>query len=437
MDPFSSGRTLGNTLNALFVAHDDADYLLAEGGAATFETSLRVAGSTSSLGARVERETSVAAQAEVGGERRPRRRRRLPAEPADGRRHLRRRVGAPGAHRAHPLEPHGRRAGRRRPRDRPAVRRYSGRTWARRPAPRSGSRRASRRARRCSRSRFRLGGPGDRARIRLRHAHAARRSGPRSSTSRRSAAGFGRWRSWMPARRRAPTDLFSSTVLAGAGVGVSLLRRRAAVRPEPPAHPGYRRQGALRHRRPGAAMKGRRRVAWPLLAALGPACGDRRTSAADRTAAHGAVDRRRHGRNSRATGRRPSGATRSICSRSARWRAIPESGSRCIRADTIEAGEYPVRAPDVADTTRRPSAAIGLRWFSQTSVMGFQGDSGGVTLERRADGSLSGRFTAGAHRTHRQGPTARDGVVRWSRGPRLRPRECAGRGRRHHPPGHR
>ena len=41
VDPFSLGRTLGNTLNALFVAHDNADYALAEGGAATFETSLR------------------------------------------------------------------------------------------------------------------------------------------------------------------------------------------------------------------------------------------------------------------------------------------------------------------------------------------------------------------------------------------------------------
>ncbi len=63
VDPFSSGRTLGNTLNALFVAHDDADYLLAEGGAATFETSLR-SGLDLILGARVERETSVSRQAE-------------------------------------------------------------------------------------------------------------------------------------------------------------------------------------------------------------------------------------------------------------------------------------------------------------------------------------------------------------------------------------
>ena len=61
-DPFSSGRTLGNTLNALFVAHDDADYLLAEGGAATFETSLRT-GLDLVVGARVERETTAARKA--------------------------------------------------------------------------------------------------------------------------------------------------------------------------------------------------------------------------------------------------------------------------------------------------------------------------------------------------------------------------------------
>ena len=63
VDPFSLGRTLGNTLNALFVAHDNADYALAEGGAATFETSLRP-GLDLSVGARVERESTVRQKAE-------------------------------------------------------------------------------------------------------------------------------------------------------------------------------------------------------------------------------------------------------------------------------------------------------------------------------------------------------------------------------------
>jgi hypothetical protein len=64
--------------------------------------------------------------------------------------------------------------------------------------------------------------------------------------------------------------------------------------------------------------------------------------------------------------------------------------------DTIEAGRYPIRRPDLADTTLPPSAALALRWFSQTTVMGFQGDSGSLMLERRPDGSLGGRFNAGA-----------------------------------------
>ena len=94
-------------------------------------------------------------------------------------------------------------------------------------------------------------------------------------------------------------------------------------------------------------------------------------------------------------------------------------------ADTIEAGEYPIRAPDVADTTRPPSAAIGLRWFSQTSVIGFQGDSGGLTLERRADGSLSGRFTAGAHPLTGKGRLHVTGSFNGLR-TTTAPRKCAG-----------
>jgi hypothetical protein len=62
VDPFGSGRMIGNTLNALFVAHDNADWVLAEGGAAGFETSLRT-GLDLFLGARVERQTSVGREA--------------------------------------------------------------------------------------------------------------------------------------------------------------------------------------------------------------------------------------------------------------------------------------------------------------------------------------------------------------------------------------
>jgi hemolysin secretion/activation protein ShlB/FhaC/HecB len=62
VDPISPGHTLGNTVDALFVAHDDADYVLAEGGAIGFATSLSTAlDLEASL--RVEHETSVRREA--------------------------------------------------------------------------------------------------------------------------------------------------------------------------------------------------------------------------------------------------------------------------------------------------------------------------------------------------------------------------------------
>jgi hypothetical protein len=65
-------------------------------------------------------------------------------------------------------------------------------------------------------------------------------------------------------------------------------------------------------------------------------------------------------------------------------------------ADTITPGVFPVRRPDVADTTRPPSAAVALRWFSKTMIMGYQGDTGRVTVERTPDGTIAGRFAIGA-----------------------------------------
>jgi hypothetical protein len=65
-------------------------------------------------------------------------------------------------------------------------------------------------------------------------------------------------------------------------------------------------------------------------------------------------------------------------------------------ADTIGPGVYPIRRPDVADTTRPPAAAVALRWFSKTTIMGYQGDSGRVTVERTPDGTLAGRFAVHA-----------------------------------------
>jgi hypothetical protein len=59
LDPFAPAPGIGNTLNALFVAHDDADYLLAHGVSAGYETSLGT-GLELAVGARYERQTSVA-----------------------------------------------------------------------------------------------------------------------------------------------------------------------------------------------------------------------------------------------------------------------------------------------------------------------------------------------------------------------------------------
>ncbi len=59
VDPFAPAPGVGNSLNALFVAHDDGDYVLAHGVSAEYETSLRT-GLELAVGATYARETSVA-----------------------------------------------------------------------------------------------------------------------------------------------------------------------------------------------------------------------------------------------------------------------------------------------------------------------------------------------------------------------------------------
>jgi hypothetical protein len=58
VDSFSSGRTMYGSLNALFTAHDDADYYLATGAAVSFEKSLAT-GVDVLISARGERQRSV------------------------------------------------------------------------------------------------------------------------------------------------------------------------------------------------------------------------------------------------------------------------------------------------------------------------------------------------------------------------------------------
>jgi hypothetical protein len=61
----------------------------------------------------------------------------------------------------------------------------------------------------------------------------------------------------------------------------------------------------------------------------------------------------------------------------------------------VRPGRYPIRPPATAGRAA-PAAALAVRWFSRTAVQGFQGESGGVSLRRAANGELSGTFTAKA-----------------------------------------
>jgi hypothetical protein len=58
LDPFSPGRSVGNTVNGLFAGHDNGDYALAGGGSASFEMPIRP-GMDLLVTGRVERLTSV------------------------------------------------------------------------------------------------------------------------------------------------------------------------------------------------------------------------------------------------------------------------------------------------------------------------------------------------------------------------------------------
>ncbi|MFL5403564.1 MAG: hypothetical protein ACJ8BF_12175 [Gemmatimonadales bacterium] len=61
--------------------------------------------------------------------------------------------------------------------------------------------------------------------------------------------------------------------------------------------------------------------------------------------------------------------------------------------DTLAAGKYPVMDPAKAESLP-PAAGLALRWPTQTSIKGFQGESGSVVLERSGSGQLSGSVAA-------------------------------------------
>lgn len=62
-------------------------------------------------------------------------------------------------------------------------------------------------------------------------------------------------------------------------------------------------------------------------------------------------------------------------------------------AESVTAGRYPMVPPERGDSTR-PSAAVALRWFAETSIRGFQGDSGSVSLAAGGPGAGGGSFAA-------------------------------------------
>lgn len=63
--------------------------------------------------------------------------------------------------------------------------------------------------------------------------------------------------------------------------------------------------------------------------------------------------------------------------------------------ESIAAGQYRVLDPTKAESLP-PAAGVALRWLAQTTVQGFQGDSGVVDLSRSTAGLLTGRIRVGA-----------------------------------------
>ena len=59
----------------------------------------------------------------------------------------------------------------------------------------------------------------------------------------------------------------------------------------------------------------------------------------------------------------------------------------------VAPGEFKVVRPHEA-AERRPSAALALRWFAETSIRGFRAESGSVNLERLGPAAGAGKFTA-------------------------------------------
>ena len=64
-------------------------------------------------------------------------------------------------------------------------------------------------------------------------------------------------------------------------------------------------------------------------------------------------------------------------------------------AESLASGPYAAFDP-VKETLHRPGVAVGVRWFTETEIKGYQSDSGAVSLTRR-DGTLDGSIDARMH----------------------------------------
>ncbi|HSR90191.1 MAG TPA: hypothetical protein VLK88_02715 [Gemmatimonadales bacterium] len=65
-------------------------------------------------------------------------------------------------------------------------------------------------------------------------------------------------------------------------------------------------------------------------------------------------------------------------------------------SDSVSDGDFPVMDPR-QDSLQRPRTAVGMRWFTETQIKGYQGDSGGLKLTRRQrllDGALEAKLHA-------------------------------------------
>ena len=60
--------------------------------------------------------------------------------------------------------------------------------------------------------------------------------------------------------------------------------------------------------------------------------------------------------------------------------------------DSVPPGDYPVLTPH-RQRPRRPSAVIALRWFAETSIRGFRGDSGIVVFQAGKKATRAGKFS--------------------------------------------